>query len=232
MLVTPVLYSYRRCPYAMRARMGLYLAKIQVEQREIVFWDKPLPMLEASPKGTVPVLILQDGRVLEESLDILLWAFGQTDSQDWWPNDLSVQAEILEWIELNDTEFKVHLDRYKYADRSPEESAETYRKRGEVFLEKCELVLQQQAFLVSKHYASLADIAIFPFVRQFANVDKQWWAEGHYPCLSHWLEHHLSEPYFSAVMKNRPVWQLEHQPLMLDEPGLNTRDQFRRKAQA
>ncbi|MBF6058329.1 MULTISPECIES: glutathione S-transferase [Thiomicrorhabdus] len=223
----PILYSYRRCPYAMRARMGIYLAGLQVEQREIVFWDKPESMLTASPKGTVPVLVLPDGRVIDESLDILLWALRQSAS-GLVPSDLQVAAEVAAWIELNDGEFKTHLDVYKYSQDEVEK--QQVRAGGEAFLRKIEKVLLQQSFLVGDKL-SVADIAIFPFVRQFAHVDKLWFSESGYAGVRNWLDRHLQSDYFINVMRNRPVWQDGHKPLWVSEKALTTRNQFVAKAE-
>lgn len=162
----PILYSYRRCPYAMRARMALKYAGIAVEIREIVLRDKPRAMLEASPKATVPVLVLQDGgqgeqTVLEQSLDIMYWALRQKDTDGW----LDVESTMTQQLILeNDGSFKQALDKYKYAIRFPEQSAIVYRLQGEVFLQKLEMLLNQSNFLL-RDQLSLADIAIFPFIR-------------------------------------------------------------------
>jgi len=228
----PVLYSYRRCPYAMRARMAIYVSGLQVEQREIQFWNKPELMLAASPKGTVPVLVLPTGEVLEESRDIMLWALQQSDPLNWLAHD----KEAMEALVVKcDEEFKVHLDHYKYADRHPEFAQEHYRQQGEVFLQQLETRLSKAGVKGEEGLfssgVSWADIAIFPFIRQFVNVDKDWFATASYPLLRHWLAVLLEKPFFGAVMKNRPPWQTEHHALWLDEPTLQTKDQFRLKAQ-
>ncbi|WP_319380214.1 glutathione S-transferase [Thiomicrorhabdus sp.] len=223
----PVLYSYRRCPYAMRARMGIYLAGLSVEQREIVFWDKPEPMLKASPKGTVPVLVLPDGRVIDESLDILLWALRQSRS-DLLPADPQTVAEATAWMEWNDGEFKRHLDVYKYSQDEGERLQA--RMGGETFLQKVEAALVRQSYLVGEEL-SVADIAIFPFVRQFAHVDKLWFSQSSYCRVQNWLERHLQSDYFIHVMRNRPVWKEGDFPLRVSEPDLETRDQFVAKSE-
>ncbi|GAB6069407.1 hypothetical protein JCM30760_05040 [Thiomicrorhabdus hydrogeniphila] len=142
----PVLYSYRRCPYAMRARMAIYLSQIQVEQREIVFWDKPQAMLQASPKGTVPVLVLPDSTVIDESRDIMSWAFKNSTSksiyQAWLFTENSAERlKLNDWIDCCDTDFKPHLDHYKYADRFPEFTQTYYREQGCQFLDAIETTL-------------------------------------------------------------------------------------------
>ncbi|MEA3406048.1 MAG: glutathione S-transferase [Pseudomonadota bacterium] len=227
----PVLYSYRRCPYAMRARIGIYLSGIPVEQREIVFWDKPEPMLQASPKGTVPVLILSDGQVIDESRDILIWAFNQAEQacSDLIPQDSELMLQMNQWIDRNDDEFKIWLDQYKYSDRFPENSQTYYRQQGEVFLSAIEQALQAHPYLLGEHL-TVADLAIFPFIRQFVNVDKPWFEQADYPNLKSWLACHLQSDYFLNVMKNRPVWQAGHVPLWVHEVALKTKNEFTDKA--
>ena len=128
----PILYSFRRCPYAIRARMALHYAGVQVELREILLRDKPASMLAASTKGTVPVLILPEGTVLDESYDVMRWALEQYDPDGWWSDSLG--TKISELIQGNDGKFKIHLDHYKYFDRYPEQSMEYYRSQAETFL--------------------------------------------------------------------------------------------------
>lgn len=239
----PVLYSYRRCPYAMRARMAIVYSGIQVEQREIVFWDKPIQMLEASPKGTVPVLILSDGKVIDESRDIMLWALNNMKhtshtGQSWLFKENSLlEKKVNDWIDLCDNEFKPHLDHYKYADRFPEQNAESYRDKGCEFLTSIEKTLEENSkngnqveLGLIENSLSMADIALFPFVRQFANVDKEWFSETHYVYVKRWLKQNLESECFKAVMKNRPVWLPDHQPLWVDEPELSNKADFTAKA--
>ncbi len=234
----PILYSYRRCPYAMRARMAIMASGVQVEQREIVFWDKPVEMLAASPKGTVPVLILPDGQVIDESHDIMLWALSQSDELNWLPSEKEeVFTEMSSLIDVCDNEFKTHLDHYKYAERFPEELPAVYRLRGQRFLQTLEELLAH-SFSVSKllalnaKHVTMTDIALFPFVRQFAHVDKQWFEQSAYGYLNRWLKQHTEAEYFAEIMKNRPVWQVSHAPLWVSEPDLARRDQFLAKALA
>lgn len=230
----PILYSYRRCPYAMRARMAIGAAGLQVEQREIVFWDKPDGMMSASPKGEVPVLILPCGKVIDESRDIMLWALSQDDPLNWQLPEAFVELGTALMHEC-DFEFKEHLDHYKYADRFPEFSSDHYREQGEVFLKKLEDILLEKKnggaeLVLLGSSLSVVDIAIFPFIRQFANVDKAWFSEAGYACLQQWLNQHLNAEYFLDIMKNRPVWKEEFNPLWVLEPALKTRDQFLDKA--
>jgi len=203
----PILYSFRRCPYAMRARLALHHTGIQVELREVALRNKPAALLLASAKGSVPVLVLEKGEVIDESLDIMVWALNhankqQANSTDWLAAD---QTALFALITENDHVFKSWLDRYKYSDRFPEYSQTYYRQQGELFLRQLENKLHQHRFLLS-HHAGLADYAIFPFVRQFAYVDKAWFDAAPYPKLQHWLQYHLDSEYFSAIMVKQSLW--------------------------
>jgi len=200
----PVLYSFRRCPYAIRARMAICYAGVPVELREILLKNKPPGMLAASPKGTVPVLVLPDGRVLDESCDVMRWALAIHDPDNWMDPALSREASRL--IAENDGSFKTHLDHYKYADRYPEQAPVHYRAEGEVFLQTLEVCLQQQPFLLG-HQPGFADVAIFPFVRQFSLVDPDWFSGAPYPKLQDWLNGWLASSRFVSVMEKYPVWQ-------------------------
>lgn len=190
----------------MRARMALRYADIQVEIREISLRDKPASLLQASPKGTVPVLALQNGTVLEESLDIMRWALQQHDSNDWLRvNQPTLQTAIDQLIAENDGAFKRALDRYKYPDRFPQQSATEYREQGETFLKHLEGRLSTQTFLLDDHM-SLADMAIFPFIRQFAAVDSAWFELSPYPKLRAWLATLVASDLFTSVMQKHPTW--------------------------
>lgn len=216
----PILYSFRRCPYAIRARMAIDYAGVPVELREIVFRDKPEPMLQASPKGTVPTLVLPDDAVLDESDDVMRWALRQSDPDDWL--HAAYAESVRQLVDENDFVFKQHLDHYKYADRYPEYPPEEYRRRGEVFLQQLEERLNTSRYLLSDQL-SFADVAIFPFIRQFAFVDKAWFDQAPYPRLQLWLNRFLKSERFRNVMHKYPVWQagdtatvfperLDHQP--------------------
>lgn len=186
----------------MRARMALAYAGIDVEIREISLKDKPAHMLQVSPKGTVPVLVLTDGQVIDQSLEIMYWALRQHDADGW----LSVepeQAGLL--IAENDSTFKQSLDRYKYAIRFPEQPAEYYRAQGELFLAKLEQRLQQGIYLLGNS-VSLADVAIFPFIRQFEAVDKPWFETAGYTNLGRWLHGMVESRLFLSVMGKYPVY--------------------------
>jgi glutathione S-transferase len=190
------LYSFRRCPYAMRARMALRYSGVPVDIVEVSLKAKPAEMLAISPKGTVPVLDA-DGRVIDESLEIMRWALAQHDPQGWL---LGGDARIAELIEANDQGFKVQLNRYKYAERYPEQPMEVYRAEGAVYLQRLEGLLQDRDYLLADH-PSLADIALLPFVRQFAHVDREWFAQTPYPRLQAWLHNFLESDLFTSIMK-------------------------------
>ncbi|KQN44999.1 glutathione S-transferase [Pseudomonas sp. Leaf48] len=194
------LYSFRRCPYAMRARLALRYSGVAVDIVEVSLKAKPAEMLALSAKGTVPVLSV-DGRVIDESLDIMRWALAQNDPQDWLLKDDPVGTEqIARLIEENDTQFKVHLNRYKYAERYPEQPMEFYRTEGEVFLRELDELLERRDYLLADH-PTLADMALMPFVRQFAHVDREWFAQTPYRRLQAWLQRLLESELFTAVMK-------------------------------
>ncbi|QJD58400.1 glutathione S-transferase [Pseudomonas sp. gcc21] len=207
-VLLPRLYSFRRCPYAMRARLGLLFAGLQVELREVVLKNKPLQMLAISPKGTVPILELvaedsSERRVIEESREILEWALRQNDPQGLLNVDL-ISANTL--IDQNDGEFKHWLDRYKYADRHPDFSQSEYRQRGEVFLKVLEQLLTENTYLLGDKI-SIADIGVMPFVRQFAHVDQEMFYGLAYPHLQQWLRDWLEHPVFQRVMSRFQPWQ-------------------------
>ncbi|NCA26588.1 MAG: glutathione S-transferase [Methylophilaceae bacterium] len=201
----PILYSYRRCPYAMRARMALSYAGIQVEIREIALREKPAHMLAVSPKGTVPVLVLASNEVLEQSLDIMDWALQQSDVDEWIIQDQAGQKLTADLIATNDGAFKQSLDKYKYAIRFPENPPEIYRAQGEEFLQRLEILLQQNTYLC-RNTISKADVAIFPFVRQFSMVDENWFERADYLLLKAWLNGLLNSQLFLGVMQKYPVW--------------------------
>lgn len=202
----PVLYSFRRCPYAMRARLALCYAQQVVELREIVLRAKPAEMLAISPKGTVPVLQLPNGQVIEQSLEIMQWALQQQDPLGWLPTTADVQESVRDLIMQNDHSFKTVLDRYKYPERYPEQNVLFYRSQGEQFLVQLESRLTQQKYLCANQI-SLADVAIFPFIRQFAQVDRAWFDQANYPRVQVWLAEWLDSGLFAQVMQKLPIWQ-------------------------
>ncbi|KHA70707.1 glutathione S-transferase [Pseudomonas chlororaphis] len=190
------LYSFRRCPYAMRARMALRYSGVPVEIVEVSLKAKPAEMLAISPKGTVPVLNA-GGQVIDESLEIMRWALAQHDPQGWL---MAGDSRIAELIEANDQGFKVHLNRYKYAERYPEQPMEVYRAEGALFLQSLDELLTDRDYLLTDH-ASLADVALLPFVRQFAHVDREWFAQTPYVRLQAWLQRFLESELFTSIMK-------------------------------
>lgn len=210
-MALPVLYSFRRCPYAIRARMALYYSKVKCELREIELKNKPQPMLDVSAKGTVPVLVLKDKSVIDESLDVMYWALEQgIDDESWLSTDASeYQALITE----NDGSFKYYLDRYKYADRYPEYSQLYYRQKAEEFLQKLEFCLAKRPYL-SAESMKFVDVAIFPFIRQFAFVDKNWFDNSPYVNLQCWLEQLLQSDLFVAVMQKYKPWINGSEPVL------------------
>jgi glutathione S-transferase len=184
--------------------MALAYAGVQVELREILLQEKPPQMLAVSTKGTVPVLVLPDGSVLDESYDVMRWVLGISDPDCWWETGSASEADAL--IEQNDFSFKVHLDHYKYADRHPQHNMEYYRSQAEGFLGTLEVRLTTSQFLFGEKI-SIADVGIFPFIRQFAFVDKSWFDQTPYPNLQNWLAYFLNSALFLSVMEKYPVWQ-------------------------
>ena len=201
----PVLYSFRRCPYAMRARLALRVSGHAVEHREIELKNKPDAMLQAWPKGTVPVLVLNDGAVLEQSLDIMRWALERHDPEAWLPTDEASRQDAGALIAQNDGDFKHHLDRYKYPHRYELADGFEHRAQAAVFLGTLALRLAANAYLSGPHF-SIADAAIAPFVRQFAHTDKAWFAQQDWPALAQWLAAFEASAAFAQVMEKHPVW--------------------------
>ncbi len=201
----PILYSFRRCPYAMRARLALSVSGQTCELREIVLRDKPETFLALSPKGTVPVLQLPDGLVLEESLDVMDWALNQHDPECWLNPEDGDAASMEELISVNDGVFKTALDRYKYANRYKDADPLEERRKASVFLQRLETRLAQSPFLFGREF-SLADAAILPFVRQFANVDRTWFDAEPWTNLLSWLDSNLNSSRFLSIMKKYPPW--------------------------
>lgn len=201
----PILYSFRRCPYAMRARLALAASGISVALREVELKDKPAAMLQASPKGTVPVLIVCDGRVLEESLDIMLWALQQHDPDGWLMPESDRLETMLALIAQCDGDFKQHLDRYKYPGRYDGVDAVTHRTAGAEFLNALDARLRQHPYLFGRRSA-LADMAIVPFVRQFAQTDLDWFNQQPWPALHGWLQGITDSPIFISIMTKQTKW--------------------------
>jgi glutathione S-transferase len=202
MAMLPILYSYRRCPYAMRARMALKYAGINLEHREIELRNKPKSMLLLSPKGTVPVLCV-DGLVLEQSLDIMRWALMQSDPDGWARVDEKASQF---WVDQNDGPFKVLLDQYKYPNRHPDLTAgDVLEAALDRMLVPMEEVLASSQYILGDRM-TYVDIAIFPFVRQFAMVDPQRFATLPLSSTQKWLEIHIQSDLFQSVMHKYPSW--------------------------
>lgn len=213
MLNIPILYSFRRCPYAMRARLAIKDAGISVALREVVLRQKPADMLAISAKATVPVLQLPSGQIIDESWDIVHWAT-QHEKANPLRGPASRIAAANALIQQNDGSFKQHLDHYKYADRFPEFSAEYYRQQGEEFLSSLDQQLSEHDFLLD-NAPSLADIGIFPFIRQFAHVDIEWFRQSNYPHLQRWFDHYLTSNLFSNIMGKYDPWVTGQDPVYL-----------------
>ena len=198
----PILYSFRRCPYAMRARMALAASGAEVMLREVLLKDKPAELLAASPKATVPVLVLSEDQALEESLDVMQWALEHRDPLGW----LDGAPLDSGWISECDGDFKHWLDRYKYAEGYLDHTAEDYRSNAEEFIQKLEHQLSVSDW-VGGEAANAIDVALFPFIRQFAGVEPSWWQQAPYPKVRQWLENWLNSALFSAIMVKYPRWE-------------------------
>ena len=205
--MSDILYSFRRCPYAMRGRLAIHVAGLRLEHREILLRDKAPEFLEASPKGTVPVVVAA-GQVIEESLDVMLWALAQKDPDNW----LADVDASLALIAHNDGPYKQALDRYKYANRH-DNDPEKWRTLGAETLAAYNDTLSKQPYLLG-HEPRLADMAIYPFVRQFANTDRAWFDAQPWPHLHKWLAGHLASDRFAEIMVKLPKWQAGDTPTL------------------
>jgi len=203
-----ILYSFRRCPYAMRARMALVVSGTRCELREVKLSDKPQAMRDASPKATVPVLVHGDGAVLDESIEIMRWALGHTDPEGW------LERDDPALIAANDGPFKHHLDRYKYPNRYDQVDPVEHRDEAVVILRELERRLAGNPQLCGKT-RGLADAAIMPFVRQFAATDREWWEMVDMPRVRQWLAGHLESRLFKTVMQREQPWQPGDAPIAL-----------------
>lgn len=189
----PVLYTFIRCPWAMRARLALNFMGIAYESREVDLKNKPAEFLQISPKGTVPVLVLPEGKVIDQSLDIMYWAMPQPETH--------YKNEVEQLIRINDEQFKYHINHYKYPTRYPEDQhpAEYYRAECEKILQPLEQRLSQHKFLLNQQ-ETIADLALFPLIRQFSMVEPEWFATAPYQNIKKWLEAISSSEYFVAAM--------------------------------
>ncbi|MEK9760405.1 MAG: glutathione S-transferase [Candidatus Puniceispirillum sp.] len=209
----PVLWSFRRCPYAMRARLAIAASGQPVVLREILLRDKPTAFVAASPKATVPVLQLADGTVIDESRDIMMWALTQCDPDGWlavWQRD---QDAALRFLDHLDGPFKAHLDRYKYASRYDKSAAVMHRDSGAAFLGDLDRSLSGQAAL-SGAAMGVLDFASLPFVRQFRIADPQWFDAQPWPHLHRWLASFLTSPRFARIMHKYTPWDAAASPVL------------------
>jgi len=218
--VHPILYSFRRCPYAMRARMALYQSSTTYEHREIILRDKPDHMLEISPKGTVPALLLSNGEVVDESLDIVNWSLTQNDPENWLlKGNEAEQREMHALISQNDNDFKPLLDRYKYPNRYPDENEDVLGEKAHdkaiAYLKNLEDRLNKNDNLF-RDTPCMADIAIFPFIRQFAHVDREWFDNQNLPKLQNWLSGHKESALFKTIMKKHDLWTQDAPKLLMN----------------
>jgi glutathione S-transferase len=204
----PILYSFRRCPYAVRARLAIKVSGIAVELREVVLREKPAALIAASQKATVPVLVLPDGGVLDQSLDIMRWALRQHDPQGWMCAQEADEADQVQaLVERNDGPFKQALDRYKYAPRDAGRQAQRSRDEAvSLLLEPLNERLSRHRFLL-RDTSSLADMAIVPFVRQFASVDRAWFEASSLRLLRDWLDGIVHSALFESVMPKFAAWK-------------------------
>ncbi|ANU07583.1 glutathione S-transferase [Paraurantiacibacter namhicola] len=204
-----VLYSFRRCPYAMRARLALVASGTACELREVKLADKPQAMLDASPKGTVPVLVLDDGTVIEESREIMHWALEHSDPEGW------LDRHNAALVDRCDGPFKHALDRYKYPNRYDDCDPLPHRAEGLAFLSDLDLRIADRGGQLCGPQRGLADVAIFPFVRQFVNHDRAWFDAQDLPHVQDWLAGHLDSALFKTVMQREKPWQPGQEPVAL-----------------
>jgi glutathione S-transferase len=215
-MTLPILYSFRRCPYAMRARIVLYYSKISHEHREVDLKNKPQDMLDVSTKGTVPILLLPNASVLDQSLDIMYWALSRNDPNNWLPTSSATRKIANSVIEENDTIFKSSLDRYKYPDRYNSENISSNDDKNQClkFMEKIESKIEGKNFILSDRI-SMVDIAIFPFIRQFSLVDETWFHSLPYTLVKKWLLALCESNLFNSVMNKFESWNIDQQKVII-----------------
>jgi glutathione S-transferase len=216
----PVLYSLRNCPFAMRARIAIYKAQQPVLLRDVVLSNKPAEMIAASPKATVPVLVLPNNKVIDESLDVMLWALNETDPDNLLHSNTEGKLdEILNLINLFDIEFKTALEAYKCAKRYKEDNVAECRSVCEKYITMLEERLAESSDLTKLFLfdgkESLADIALLPFIRQFARVERPWYLQSPYPNVKQWLNAYLQSPMFTKVMAKHPLWVDTNEEILL-----------------
>jgi glutathione S-transferase len=213
-MTLPILYSFRRCPYAMRARFAIWTARVRCELREVILRDKPSSLTEYSEKGTVPVLVLADGTVIDESLEVMFWALAQDSGHNWLAAPAGCLADMRSLIAINDNEFKTHLDRYKYPERYEDPDPLHHREEGERFLLELDKRIATNGYFFGPE-PKLADYAIAPFIRQFANTDRAWFDATNHSALRSWLDDLLGRPLFQSIMVKHVAWQESDMPTII-----------------
>jgi glutathione S-transferase len=210
----PVLYSLQHCPFAMRARMGLLMSKQDVMLRAIVTKDKPREMLKISPKGTVPILIFEDETLIDESLDIMIWALKKNDPKDLLYKDQpQTYSRMLDLINTCDTEFRKNLSAYKHGSRYHLPAEVEQRSACELFIKELESHLQQNDYLFGNKI-SMADLAVLPNARQFVNVDRKWFRQTDYPNFTKWIANLMQSLLFTKAMRKYPLWNESHKEFL------------------
>ena len=208
----PILYSFRRCPYAMRARFAIRASDITVEIREIKLQNKPPEFLRLSPKGTVPLLVTNSQEILDESLDIMNWALKMKDTRNWLAEGNLNQNEVKNILKILEFEFKQNLDKYKYPTRYKNVDKKFYRDKNLSFLNKLNHLLEGNNALNCSHL-SLIDYAIFPFIRQFRNVDEKWFDSLNFNFLKNWVYQIIDSEDFLSIMKKYKLWEPNQKPI-------------------
>ena len=211
-----ILYSFRRCPYAMRARLALFSAQIEHEHREILLKDKHPTFLKISPKGTVPVLVTKAGDLIEESMDIMRWALDKNDPE--LLLSTSNDTYFNSFISLVDNNFKIHLDGYKYS-RDDDNNKIKYRDEACKFLNELNIKLAKNNWLMAND-PKICDLAILPFIRQFANVDNNWFSNQPWPNIHRWLNSFLESNRFLSIMYKYKKWEIGHSPIHIKKFSL------------
>ena len=211
----PILFSFRRCPYAMRARIAIKLCSLECEIREINLKLKNKEFLELSPKGTVPVLVLPDDKIIEESMDIIHWAISNNDPYNLKLKNLEIYNKDMELISIFDNEFKYHLDRYKYNSRYKGINKEEHKYKARDLLVNLNNSLKEKQWLNGENI-SISDISILPFIRQYRIADIKWFDEKlELPNINRWLDKFLNSKIFNNVMKKYKIWETTDQKIFL-----------------
>ncbi len=217
----PILYSFRRCPYAMRARMALFISNITCELREVKLSNKPSEMLSLSSNGTVPVLLLEDGSVIDESLDIMFWALEKNDTNSLFRDYMINEAENKKFLNMIDIDFKYALDRYKYPNRYDNVDPIMYREICHNILIGINDKINENNYIYGK-YLSFIDIATLPFIRQFRIADPSWFDnEMPQTKIKNWLTNFLNLPIFRQIMTKYPEWVNEKEQFFFPNNGAN-----------